>query len=177
MNRFFIAIFLAFTINALGQSSGLPAPVDILSPDKPTGVLHYQKNEYVSVTNGSTQNLLNYTGSDGYVQNLFIAISGGTSGTLTDSIKIYYNGSGTATTTVPLQNLCMSVYMASNTVTSSHFNNLALSWNAANYAGGVSCDFKLPIPFSGGIKIDLVNNSGSTVTLWSIAQYQTGVPK
>lgn len=176
MKTFLIVALLSLASLADAQTSGLPALTDILSPDRATGSLAYQKNEYTSVTNGATQNLLNYTGSDGYVQNLFIAISGGTGGTLTDTVKIYYNGSGTATTSVPLQNLCMSVYMPYGTASSSYFSNRAVSWNATNSATGVSCDFKLPIPFSGGIKIDLINNSGATVTLWSMAQYQTGVP-
>jgi hypothetical protein len=168
------------TTCALGSSctvSSTSASVDILSLNKPTGTPAYQTNEYASVTSGSTQNILNYSGGDGYVSNLFIALAPGTANSLNDTINMYFNGASTPNISVPLKNLCMSVYEDSSaTAAASYFANYAVQWNTNHALNGSSCDFKLPIPFSNSIKIDLINNLGATVTLWSVAEYRIGVP-
>jgi hypothetical protein len=146
---------------------------DILSPDKATGTLNYQKNEYATCTNGSTLNLLNYSGgSPGYVDWFTLQTFGADPSACT--INVYYNGSGTPTISCPYANFFMAQYVpgSNGAFALSHiFGGL----NKSNASSRVSVIFKLPIPFTSGIKIDLVNNSGSTLTVWSNCEYQTGV--
>lgn len=153
---------------------GVASVVDILSPDKPTGTTAYVSHDQLSVANGATQNLINYTGV-GYVDNIFIATKGSAAGTATNStINVYYDGSGTPTISVTLGNFCMAKYIDTANLTS-FFGSEYITANSTKSNDTFSCRFTLPIPFTTGIKIDYVNATGSTVTFWSMAEYQSGV--
>lgn len=158
------------------QASGGSNAVDILSPDRATGTVAYQKNEYTTVTNSSTLNLLNYSGSDGYVDSIMLAYQG--EGDPSSSlINIYYDGEGTPTISAELQHMFMGVYMWPSNDGPSFFGNAAVQFNSVSGSPGGGCYvLKLPIPFTNQIKIDFVNNSGGSATVWSVVEYQTGVP-
>jgi len=158
----------------LGGGSSSTGNIDILSPDKPAGTLAYAKNEYATVTNTSTQNLVNYTGS-GYVDSLWFATKGANDATQ-NVINVYYDGSATAAISIPVRNLCMAVYLSQGNTGPSFIGNAAVTWNSPKVNNEVSCQLRLPMPFATGIKIDYVNSSGASLTFWSMVEYQTGVP-
>lgn len=149
---------------------------DILSPNKPTGTLASQKNEYATVAAGATINLLNYTGGDGYVDRLFIALAGtaGSAVGLNMTINIYYNGEGTPTVSVPIYNFFLSVYCVSGSTPPAYFANRFIGFNSPNSTDSSYYSF-IPIPFAGSIKIDLVNNESGSFQVFSMAEYQAGV--
>jgi len=141
--------------------------MDILSQDKPTGTLACSQQGPVSVASGATQNLLSYSGSDGYVDSMLIAFDG--AGTLNAcTLEIYYDGEESPTVSVPLNEFFMANYEP-QTVSSKYLIYGNLSGLASYYS-------KIPIPFTNSITIALVNTSGNSITLYSTVEYQTGVP-
>jgi hypothetical protein len=189
--RFTKFLLLLFAIPAYGQvqiNSGVSVggnggTFDILSPNKPVGTIASQKNEYQNVSNGATQNLLNYTGgSPGYVSRVWIGITSGTNDPAGDTINLYYDGAGSPSVSIPLQNMFMSTYLYPSTpasgdtppsVSTTYYTRVNAPPTIAHNYG---LEFKLPIPFNTGIKIDLVNNSGATEEIWSTVEYHTGIP-
>lgn len=157
-------------------SVGGAATTDIFSASRPIGTLAYSKLEYQTVTAGSTQTLLNYASGDGYVSEMLIAIiCSGDALSCTDStIKVYENGSGAASISLPLYQFMGSKYIVSTS--NHHFNSQFITASGASISNGVSYQFMLPIPFTGGVKIDLVNVGSASMTLFSTIAYHTGVP-
>lgn len=153
--------------------------VDILSPQKPTGTLASVKQEYASVTNTSTNTLINYTGgSPGYISHLFIATLGsGCNPNSSSTVNVYIDGSGTPTISIPFQNFFLNTYSGGNT------NPGPSVWQSKyigqNNTGSSNFQqshvFDIPIPFATGVKVDWVNNTGATCTLFSMVDYHTGV--
>lgn len=160
--------------NPIPQSFTVPNfSFDVLANSKSGGTGAWQKNEYVTVAAGATQNLLNYQAGDGYVSDLFITLAD-TSSDLTalrySLVNVYYGGSSTASISVPLEYF-FGVY---GLTTGSSF---AGRYTSAVYAASTESTYmsRIPIPFSGGIKIDLVNAGTTTMTLWSETHYHQGV--
>lgn len=162
-------------INLEAAAAPSSSVVDILSLDKPTGTTKMAPPiEQVSVANGATQNLINITDA-GYIDSLSFQTSGSSAGTATSStINIYYNGEGSPTVSVTVGNFCMAKYIDTANVTSFFGSEFILA-NSTKSSDAFSCAFMLPIPFATGIKIDYVNNTGSTVTMWAQVEYQSGV--
>jgi len=156
------------TIAASG--GGGASYMDVLSPDKPTGILGYQQQGPVTVASGATQNLLDFSGADGYVDSIFLALDGGANADINScTINIYYDGEVNPTVSAPLGCFFMATYNPKN------FASKYIIYGA-DYASGIGSYLcRIPIPFTNSIKIDVVNGSGVSVSLWSTVEYQSGV--
>lgn len=153
-----------------GLTSGT-AIFDIMSPTRSSGTSASSKQDQITITTSSTYTLLNYTGgSPGYVSYLLIAAAKGTFSADT-RLKVYIDGSGTASIDVPLRLLLACVYVG----------DLTHTWGIRyiNHNGdgtNLSCAFRVPIPFATGIKIDVVTpSSGVSGSMWTTVQYHTGI--
>lgn len=156
---------LSITSSTLNASGG-GGTVDVLSPDRATGTPGYSKLEWLAVGGGSTTHLLNLASGDGYVTSLEIIANDNSQ---SDVLNFYYNGDSTADVSIPVYMLCMSVYGQNG----NFYSNYAIQLNMSSTSQR-GCVLKLPIPFASGIKIDYV--SGTSSTIWSDVEYQTGVP-
>lgn len=182
---FFLCVFASPLLAQL-PSTSVQSPTgltyygeDILSPNKPTGVLAAATGKNVTVAASATQTLLNYTGGQpGYVQSIWVAINDGGSGTPNglnlSTINIYYDGHGTADISMRATMFfnCQYGYAAAPGA----FANRLFGGSGAS-AIGQTCYTYLPIPYNTQIKITLTNgNSTSVVQIWYDITYQTGVP-
>jgi len=154
-------------------SSGGAGAVSILSPSKPTGTLTTQTNALVSVAASATQNILNLSGADGYVSNLFIALDGSGANINDTTITIQYDGEATPTiNAVPILQFFGAVYMENGGA----WNSLFLGNNGPLGGGvGVGMRLAIPIPYSNSILISITNNGSGAITLYSTASAQVGV--
>ncbi len=122
---------------------------------------------------GGISTLLNYSGGQpGYLSSLWIAINSNSSDTDKATIQVYIDGSASPSINVHL---------------TSFFNkHLAYNSNIPATAFGkyfstpaqVAFEFRVPIPFTTGIKITITNVGATTYTaaLWTNAYYVLGVP-
>lgn len=147
---------------------------DILMPSKAAGTLHCATLlDGVTFTGGSTYNVLNYTGGEpGYVA--YVLLAGHQSIFGSDSrIKVYIDGSAT-----PDIDCLLGVFFCNKYIcTVGHlFGTRAYSCNGDGFQACAT--FKIPIPFSTQIKIDVVLAASGVTTEqgWSTVEYHTGVP-
>lgn len=190
MKRLILVSLLLISSFAFGQSVQLGGAVqvgsaggggvssssnEILSPGKTQGTIASTHGEAVSVGGSATQTLLNYSGGDGYVSELLIAINGDSNARANSLIKVYYNGSATADINTTVEKMFGGVYISTNGFGHSYSSQLFEVTGTGTITGNIGYVMYLPIPFTGGIKIDVVNGSGSSMTLWYTVKYHTGV--
>ena len=128
-----------------------------------------QKNVSVSGS-GGVNTLINYSGgSPGYVSGIDLLINGTIDVQLESAvIKIYIDGSGTASVSCPLVNFAGKVLA---------FDMPATFYS--RYTSGAAKSaiiLKIPIPFSTGIKITLTNAGTQTYGIYSNIDYVLGIP-
>lgn len=119
------------------------------------------KNEYLSVANGATVDLLPLTSGAGLVDWMFLGVPYGC--TLTIIID------GVTTYSGEVQRFFCAEYADTQTP-------YAGKWFMFNgSASGLGLATRLPVPFSTSINIQLTNTTGSTKTIFSQITYQTGL--
>src|SRR5439155_26459104 len=95
-------------------------------------------------------------------------------GRMRSVLNVYYNGEGSPTISQTLEQLAGAVYL--DTLSG------AVLWTdpyiSASFDGtsNTSFAFRMPFPYTGGIKVDLVNGSSTTAsTIWYVVVNHTGV--
>lgn len=167
------------TITNTCSTSG-PSTFDILSPGRPAGTLASTEQKALALSASGTATLINYTGgSPGYISRIWFGMTNTSGDPTKDTVKIYLNGSGTPSITIPAQNMCLSTYLWKAS-SFGNVNNSTFFTTATNLGGGsgtnVGCDFKLPVPFNSGVQVTITDTTGAASTLWYIVEYHTGVP-
>jgi len=109
----------------------------------------------------------------GYVSRVWVALQGADPSNCT--VKIFINGSGTASISVPLQNFFLATYAYQNAQVPSALSTYFTSYNQTTGTGS-TYSFTLPIPFTTGIQVAIVNTTASTLTDWYMVDYHMGVP-
>jgi hypothetical protein len=177
----------ATTVTTSGDATTITVPtgggggsaVDILSPDRATGTTKSVKIEYQDFPGNSTATLIDYTSANpGYLQQIFVANSGGNADVLDDAvIKVYIDGSGTAAISMDAMTFFNSVYYPDNSFPGppSSLVNHFFGANGAGATGSVGFFSKLPIPYTTEVKVTLTSGSSNDSTLWGSFVVQDNV--
>lgn len=149
------------------------ANIDVLSASKAYGTIVSKQNQYVTVAHGNIVNLIDYSGGPGYLASMWFNINtGDTAGVDGDTINVYYDGHSSPDISMTVQQFFGSYGTASGSV----YINRYMSY-VKNTSGGTlfgNYQWRVPMPFTSGIKIDIVNN-GATDTFFSEVMLETGV--
>lgn len=163
-----ILLLLAGSAGSAGaQQSGLTGPwTDLLSTDKPAGTISSSLLKNFSLTNGTTADVLPTVTASGYVSELVLFTN-----QYSIEIIVTVDGEGTPSIDMNLADLLGDDYMD----TQPAFANNWISGDNSG-AGTLGGAFRLPIPFSSSIHIQMKNNSGSTALITGYVVTHTGVP-
>lgn len=153
---------------------------DILSAQKPSGTTAYSAAKAQALAASGTATLINYTGgSPGYVSHIFFALNNTSGDPTKDTVKVFIDGSGTPSITIPMQNMCMATYLwkaaSTGNVSNSSYFTTATSMSGSG-GTNVGCNFELPIPFNTGVQITVTDTTAAASTIWYTVEYHTGVP-
>jgi hypothetical protein len=126
------------------------------------------RNEYTPVGANSTVNLANLAGS-GTVLALWLAVDAGNAGR-DGKIVIYNDGESTPSVDIDIGTLACAHWVPVNTPRQFSVKHLHMEtiWNTTKRTSMV---LKFLMPFGNGIKIDFVNPTSYTGTLWSQVYY------
>jgi len=126
------------------------------------------RNEYTSVGANSTINLANLSGS-GTVLALWLAVDAGAAGR-DGRIVIYNDGEATPSVDIDIGTLACTHYVPAGSARQFSVKHLHMEtiWNTTRRTSMV---LKFLMPFGNGIKIDFVNPTTATGTLWSQVYY------
>lgn len=157
---------------APAAGSGAGSYFDVLSENKTPGTLNSSNAAYQNVPAAGTVTLLDYTGGDGYVSLLWMALGG--SALAPDAIlNIYYDGESIPSISMPAQYFYGFFGVPSGSQSAQTRYTAFLTSSIATDVGYVST---IPMPFSGGIKITLTNvDPSNALTIFYNVEYHTGV--
>jgi hypothetical protein len=160
-----------YVLSAFGTSTFFNGQtVTVLS----TGLSTSQFEVSFTHANGSATESGTATPLPGYVSRVWGALSG--ANYLNCTVKIYINGSGTASISVPLQNFFLTTpYAYENARTPQALSTYFTNFNQTGSSAG-TFGFSLPIPFTSGILVTIINTSGSTLANYDMVEYHMGVP-
>jgi hypothetical protein len=158
------------TGNAPASSRGFWTPIgnntDILSPSKPAGVIGTEVHKNLTITNGSTTDILATKNGTGYISELFLASSG-----YNTEVIVTVDGEGTPSIDTFLPYLLGEPYVD----TQPGFNGTYLS-GSNNGAGNPGGTFRIPIPFASSVRVQVKNATLSgSIVISSYVVYHTGI--
>lgn len=158
------------TANAPASSSSFWTPIgnnsDILSPSKPAGIIGTEVHKNLTITNGSTTDILATKNGTGYISELFLASSG-----YNTEVIITVDGEGTPSIDTVLPYLLGEPYVD----TQPGFNGTYLS-GSNNGAGNPGGTFRIPIPFASSVRVQVKNSTPSgSIVISSYVVYHTGI--
>lgn len=151
--------------------------LDVLSPDRPTGIAKSSHQEGFLVLAGETATLVDYSGQ-GYVDSIFLAVTCADVNAWNNGyINVYIDGSSTPDISMTAQLFFQALYAGMNpSAANPNYQNRFFSVTNAYTNSAVACT-KLPIPFSTRVKITWTNAAASAYALMNVmVQMQTDVP-
>ena len=136
--------------------------------------LRIDKVENVSVPPNTELALCNRAGP-GVVVSLWMALGGGAAPALDGRLRVYYDGSATATIDVDMGTLLATHWGAGSANTSHSCEHVHVEINSGNYLTAFLVTF--PLPFGSSIKIAYFNiNAGQTASIYSMVTYSLTPP-
>src|SRR3954470_19094568 len=131
--------------------------------------LRIDKVENVSVPPNTERALCNRAGP-GVVVSLWMALGGGAAPALDGRLRVYYDGSPTATIDVDMGTLLATHWGAGSANTSHSCEHVHVEINSGNFLTAFLVTF--PIPFGTSIRIAYFNiNAGQTANIYSMVTY------
>jgi len=155
------------TLNASGGGGG--GILSVFSPDKSPGVLQTSEGKAVTLAAGATMDILPSYSGNGYVSEIYLASINYFSNL---EVIVTVDGEGTPSIDQSWTYMTGSAYGCIGAFFS--------KWVSQNCTSNVTGDtgsgaFRLPIPYSSSIHIQLKNNGAGSATLYYIVANHTGV--
>ena len=131
--------------------------------------LRIEKLENVAVPPNTERTLCDKTGP-GVVRSIWMALGGGNAPALDARLRVYYDGSPSATIDIDMGTLLATHWGAGSANTSHSCEHVHVEINSGNYFTAFLLTF--PMPFAGSIRIAYFNiNAGQTASIYSMVTY------
>lgn len=140
--------------------------LDIFSPNKPAGTIGSARLKDFTLAAGTTVDLLSTVTASGYISEITLF-----SDKYATEVIVTVDGEGTPSIDCNLADLLGEAYLDTQPAFAGRW--IIGTNNGSGQAGG---SFRLPIPFSSSVRVQVKNNEASSSSITGYVVYHTGVP-